>query len=170
MTLNIKDLGIGQLKDEIKRLGRLRVTLGVQGERARETHPDADVPTGLLAFWLHFGTPDAKFPIPARPYVDRAIAEIRDRAGVIARRGISDLIDRRADNAVEALTPIAVMGRDAVVRAIDESKEWADPLAASTVRAKGHDTPLLDTGTIRESVSGAVRDGDQIIAIEEVER
>ena len=177
MSVDFTDLGIGRLRAELQRLGRLRVTVGVQGADAREKHPNADLTVGEIAAIFHYG---AKIPnafgrgetveIPARPYAERAVDIIRDRAMAAARKGASDLIDRRVETAEDVLAGIGTMARDAVVESLDDARSWAEPLRPSTIARKGHDQPGLDTGTMREASSYAIRDGDQILRQEGIEK
>lgn len=160
MTLQVKDLGIGRLKKQLERLGNLRVYVGVQGKRAEAKHPQAEASVGQVAAWLHFGT--AK--MVARPWAALAVESIKDRAAVVAKRAASDLIDRRAHDEVEALEPLGRMGLEAVLDSFDQAADWAAPLAPATVARKGHDQPLLDTGTVREANSYTIREGRQILA------
>jgi hypothetical protein len=171
LPVSVKDLGIGKLKRELRQLKHTKILLGVQGTKARQKHPDADASVGLIALWNHYGT---KWPkghpkagqvrIPARPWVDVAIDKVKDKAGVAVKRAVSDLIDGRASDLVEALTAVGEMGLKATVEAFDKANEWAKPLAIETVRAKGHAQPLLDTGTVREANSYTIRVGGKIKA------
>lgn len=159
MTLEVKDLGIGKLRAQLARLSKLDVFVGIQGEEARQPHPNADATIGQVAVWNHAGTED----IPARPFIDHGISLVKDKTREVAKKAIRALIDRRAATAEEALVPMGEMGAAAVREAIDTSREWAEPLAESTARRKGHDQPLLDTGTVRDSVTYEVRDGNEVL-------
>lgn len=159
MPTRKKDLGIGKLREQIAELQKTKILIGVQGEKAQEIHPQAKVKIGLLAFWLHYGTKR----MPARPYVDRAIAMLRKRAYPIMKRAMSDLVDGRAKTVAESLAPLGAAGVEQVEHEIATSRDWAAPLAQATIDRKGHDQPLVETGVIRGATSYTIRVGETII-------
>jgi len=176
MAVDFKDFGIERLRKELKRLGKLRLTVGVQGPDAKRKHPNADLTVGEIAAIFHYGAKIADafgkgitVEIPARPYAQRAVDMIRDQAIRAATKGASDLIDGRADTAEEVLEPIGEMARDAVLKSLDEARDWAEPLSPSTIARKGHDQPGLDTGTVREATSYAIRQGRKILKQEGID-
>ncbi len=160
MPTTIKDLGIGKLRQQMQQLGRVKIMIGVQGEEARAKHPNADESVGKIAFWLHYGTKR----MPARPYIDRAIAMLTKRAYPVVKKAMSDLIDGRAATVAEAMTPLGEMAVEQVMHEIETSREWAAPLAQTTIDRKGHDQPLVDTRTVAKATSYTIRDRESIIA------
>ena len=52
---------------------------------------------------------------------------------------------------------------EAVQQTILDARSWAKPLAQSTIKAKGHDDPLIESGAVYDATSYAVRDGDKIV-------
>lgn len=159
--VQVNDLGIGRIRKQLTELGKLKIFVGVQGDKASEVHPDSDGATvGEIAFWLHFGTET----IVARPWADRAIKQIKDRVIVRIRQSAADLIDGRADTAVEALQPIAEQALEAVMGSFDSAEEWAEPLSQSTISHKGHSQPLINGGTLRDANSWTIRKGGAVLA------
>lgn len=159
MPTKKRDLGIGKLRKDIEQLKRCKILIGIQGPKAAEIHPQAKVSIGTLGYWLHFGTKR----MPARPYVDRAIAMMRKRAYPIMKRAMSDLVDGRAKSVAAALAPLGAAAVEQVEYEIATSRDWAAPLAQSTIDRKGHDQPLVETGVIRGATSYTVRDGETIL-------
>lgn len=150
VTVTRKDLGIGKLREDLKRLNDLRVNVGVIGEAAQRQHPNADGATvGEVANWVHFGT----WNIPARPYIDHAIANSRSEVATASKRAAADLIDGRSTGPEGALTRVGEVLMRAVRESIDSAISWAEPLALSTIAKKGHAAPLVDTGTLREATN-----------------
>lgn len=161
MALEIKDLGIGKLREQLAKLGRTRVTYGYQGPSGAAKHPakGATVSVAQVASFSEFGTASA----PARPLLRHTAEENRDNFKDAAKRAISDVVDGRAEPevATEAVGELAVA---ALRRTISRSREWAEPNAASTVRAKGHDQPLVgEEQSLTLSASWAVRVDDAIV-------
>lgn len=152
-----KDFGIDKLKKDLEQLRSEPITIGLQGSTGAAKHPEADVPVAQVAAWMEYGTEH----IPARPFLRQAFDRNEGRFRDAIKRAVSNMIDQRGtlDAEQERLGQLAAQ---AVKEMIDRAREWAKPLAAATVKAKGHARPLVDTGTMRESVSWAVRDGDTI--------
>lgn len=165
MTITTRDLGIGKLRKQLEDLKRCKILVGVQGEEAAKIHPVAKVPQGLLAFWLHYGTKrNGEQYMPPRPYVERAITAIKEEAPQLMKRAISALVDGRAKDLGDALAPVGAAAVEQVTHEIDTAAQWAAPLAPSTIAAKGHDRPLVDTGAIRGATSYTVHLDESIIA------
>ena len=120
---------------------------------------DADLPykNGAkvrdVARWLELGTPK----MPARPFMRRARAQAAPRIRAIVKAGAAAMIAGRK-TAVEVLGEAAAELTNEIVAQIDRAKSWAAPLAASTVKRKGHDKPLSETHLLREAQSWEVKD------------
>lgn len=161
MPLEIKDLGIEKLREQLAKLGRTRVTYGYQGPSGQAKHPakGATVSVAQVAAFNEFGTASA----PARPLLRHTAEENRETLKDAAKRAISDVVDGRAEPeaATEAVGELAVA---ALRRTISRSREWAEPNATSTVRAKGHDQPLVgEEQSLTLSASWAVRVDGEIV-------
>lgn len=159
MATTIKDLGIGKLREQLEQLGRVKVLVGVQGDKARAKHPNAKESVGTIAFWLHYGTRS----MPARPYIDRAIAALSSEVGSVSKRAVAALIDGRVKTVAEAVGQLGTLACKAVRHEFDTAQDWAAPLAPLTIARKGHAVPLVDTGTVRDSITYTVRDGEAIL-------
>lgn len=162
-----KDLGMGRIRKELAKIKKAKIQFGVHGEIGEQEHPVAGVPVATLAAWLHMGVEDPDDPdgfrIPPRPWVDQAISRLQVQVNAGSRKAISDLIDGRADTAAEALTSVGKSGLATVIESIDDAKQWATPLAESTIQRKGHDQPLVDDGFLRNSQAyGVTISGTQV--------
>lgn len=150
------DRGLKALMERVKALGKLRVTVGVQGDDASERYPDG-TPVSTVARAMERGTADT----PKRPYARRALdrgAQATERAAVAGLTGVASRGDNPVDGLARAGEALAEAERDAIA----EASSWARPLAASTVERKGHSRPLQDTGLLERSVSWAVREGNRV--------
>ena len=158
--LDIRDLGIGKLREQLAELGRTRVTFGYQGPSGAAIHPEAGgASVARVAAWQEFGTTTA----PARPLGRHTMEANRDAFADAAKRAIADVIDGRAtpEAAVERVGEVAL---SALRKTIDTSRIWAEANAASTVRAKGHDQPLIGGyGILYDQASWAVRVDGRIV-------
>lgn len=158
-SVDFTDLGIGALKADFAKLVETQITVGYQGESGEARHPGTNGESvAAVAAWMEYGTANA----PARPALGVTMEAEREALRAAMKRGISAVIDRRG-TLEEALRGIGLAAVEAVRRTIERSREWAEPLAASTVRAKGHDQPWVDTGTLRSEVSFSIRRGGAVI-------
>ena len=93
--------------------------------------------------------------IPPRPFMRDTIANNRDGWGQM----LGDNLKKKGYNVDEAL---AVCGEEMTDQMKAEIKALDDPPnARSTIRKKGFDNPLIDTGHMRDSVSSEVKDGPE---------
>lgn len=109
------------------------------------TYPDGtSVPA--VAFWNEFGH-GGKFPSPPRPFFRNMIAkESPSWPDKMAKLAEATNFDGKK--------VLALMGED-IKGALEESiVEFSDPPnAASTIKAKGFNKPLIDTGHMKDSVT-----------------
>lgn len=159
MAVEVRDLGVAKLKSELATLGKSRVTLGYQGPSGAAKHPEADASVAEVAAYNEYGTSTA----PARPFLRTTMDRQGEALHRQLRKGVSDLIDGRADEADEVLSTVGETGVEAIRQTIDDAKSWAEPLSPVTVAAKGHDRPLVDTKVMRDSASWAIRRGGTIV-------
>ncbi len=152
VKIDSTDLGIGKLKADLATLAASRVTIGWQGASGAEVHPDSNVTMATLAKFHEFGT----VRMPARPAVrityDRHASEFRDTL----RASTARMIDRQSDVDVE-LRSVGQFMVDKLRETILAAAEWARPLAQSTIDAKGHSLPLIDTDAYYDAASFAIR-------------
>jgi hypothetical protein len=96
--------------------------------------------------------------IPARPVVEPAIKADGD---IIARELASMAKAELAgdhDKAVKGARRAAIAGQNAARGWFTDSRNnWA-PNAPSTIKRKGSDRPLIDTGALRDAIVGVVRE------------
>lgn len=156
--VSIVDRGLGKLRDDLKTLRRLVIHAGLQPPESEKPHGDSGKTVGFIAGAMEYGTPT----IPARPFLRHTHEVAADRNRDRLRKAVSDVVDGRA----EPEDAMAVVGKAfaaEIVDTIDRSQEWAKPLAASTVRAKGHSVPLIETQLMRDSVTYTVVDGSSVV-------
>lgn len=104
-------------------------------------------PVAAVAAWNEFGTKT----IPERPFFRQAIAEMQDgivnilKAGIDPKEGV---VDQQLANRIGAYAQGQVQKS---ITKLDEP-----PNAPATVAAKGSSNPLIDKGTMRQSVTWKV--------------
>lgn len=170
MSVEVKDLGIGKLREAVATLQRQRVTVGYQGPSGAAKHPHADASVAQVAAWQEFGTPGsddrqydkARTRMPSRPFVRTGLAKYQQEiAAAIARA-----FRRVLDDGVSVEAAQSGVGEEmvaAIQRTILDARAWAKPLAQTTIEAKGHDDPLIESGALYDATSYAVRDGSTIL-------
>ena len=104
-------------------------------------------PVAAVAAWNEFGTET----IPERPFFRNALAESERSVGRILQGGL-DTKKMVVDEQLAGRVGAHVQGK--IRDSITALKE--PPNAPSTVRAKGSSDPLMDTGTLRNSVDWEV--------------
>lgn len=140
-----------KLREIVARLGGGGAPAGVkvgflEGATYPGTDENAGLPVATVAFWNEFGTVKA----PARPFFRNAIAKHSGEWGAQLAAAL------KASN-FSAKTAMGVMGeviKGQVVQSITDTN--TPPLAPSTVKRKGFDKPLIDTGVMQRAVDYVV--------------
>lgn len=129
-----------------KRLaGNDKVLIGVQ--KGAGSYEDG-TPIAVIAAANHFGT--TTFPkIPARPYLDVAIAKNQRRYANLAKHQVPKVLEGELD--LEQV--LDQMGLAAAADVQEYMVELRDPPNARyTIEKKGSDNPLIDDGHLRQSI------------------
>lgn len=137
------EAAIRRIAAEVSRPGTLRVGF-LEGAR----YPDGK-PVAMIAAIHNYGAPRAG--IPPRPFFSNMIADKQDEWPP----AIAGLLRANNWDAVRALdlagAAIAGQLRQSIIDTNDP------PLAPSTIRRKGFDKPLVETGHMLQSVDHEVR-------------
>ncbi len=97
--------------------------------------------------------------IPARPFMDNAVARVQEDKEEIGAEIARQVIEGEID-AELALKKIGLFAENAIREAITDDSYV--PNAPSTIRKKNSDKPLIDTGKMRQAVTSQVRDTGSI--------
>ncbi|GBQ90909.1 hypothetical protein [Gluconobacter albidus] len=105
------------------------------------TYPDG-TPVAAVAYWNEFGTSRS----PSRPFMRQTIAKNQDQWPKL----LAACLKQSGGDLEKALD----MASERIVAQIQEEIRTlqSPPLAASTIKAKGFDKPLIDTGHMLNSV------------------
>lgn len=114
---------------------------------------DGSTPLAAIAYWNHFGTvsEDGSVAIPARPFMD-ALENHEDQLSAFCTSAVQNAID-----AADATKKIGVKSVGMIQKEITDG-QWA-PNAPSTIKKKGSDKPLIDTGRMRQEVHYVIKKG-----------
>lgn len=139
-----------KLLAEVKKLGTLQVRVGYQRGTAL-TEDDSGRPVDYcdIAMWNELGTSRG---IPSRPFLRNSVDMFEDAIDNEARNAVQEMIGGMT--AEQVLNELGVRQKARVQVSITDGDYT--PNARATVRKKGSDKPLIDTGIMRASVQYVV--------------
>lgn len=129
--------------DELKKMS---VHVGYQ---AGEATSDDGVDMCDIAMWNELGTEST----PARPFLRKSMDENGEKIGAFCQSEIQKVA--QGGTAQSALEALGVFGKGLVQEKISTGD--FEPNAPSTIRKKGSDKPLIDTGRLRQSVNYIIK-------------
>ena len=162
VQVEFRDLGLTRVRDILRRLSGLSLTIGFQGESGGQLYPTG-VNVASVAMFQEFGTKT----IPQRAFLRSTFFERRDEIERILADAFGDALTNTAPTLSPAINAMATAGRKIVrlvERKINTSTGWAKANAPSTVAKKGFDFPLHETDLMARSVTWAVRRGSSILS------
>jgi len=139
----------GDMFKAVEEIGASEVVVGF----ANKTHKNSNLRIAQLAYLMERGSPAAN--LPARPFFFPGLLNARQEIKSLSKYygALAALGNRGAvTNGLDAIGRAAVNS----IRRKLLSGPFA-PLAPATVKAKGHDIPLIDTGEMLESITYRVR-------------
>lgn len=130
----------------LRELQDREVRIGFQhGEASEEDGTDiCDI-----AMWNELGTAHA----PSRPFLRKSVDENTAEINSFLQSKKEGLL--RGEPAEQILKEIGIFQKDLIQEKITEGSYT--PNAASTIRRKGSDKPLINTGRMRQSVNYVIR-------------
>ena len=148
-----KDLGWKRIKRKVAFLDGKEIKAGVLSSAGTEQN---GIPIAQVAKWNEYGTPSTPkrpWSVPARPFMAISCDE---------HKGWKTETDKGVDRiyggseVMSQLNGIGqVMKKD--IKDIIGQREKFKPLAQSTIRKKGHDIPLIDSGAMLDSIDFEVK-------------
>lgn len=132
---------------ELRELAELEVRIGYQREQGAGTNTDDDKPRANLvdiAMWNELGTVNS----PSRPFMRDSVDKHMDEIGQMVMAQKDALLD--GATAKDILNTIGLFQQDLMQTEIEQGDFEAN--APATIRKKGSDKPLIDTGTMKNSV------------------
>lgn len=140
-----------KLMAELDKLKELAAYVGFQSgtpakEREGESVVDSSVDLLDVALWNELGTSTA----PSRPFLRQSVDNNESKISAFCQAQLKALLAGRT-TAEEVLKKTAVFMKGLVQEAIKDGNFPAN--APSTVKKKGSEKPLIDTGHMRQSVT-----------------
>lgn len=145
--------GLAQIAADLKRLKSSDVLVGIPAPKAqRKGEPVNNA--GLL--FIHTNGSTLR-NIPPRPVLEPAIAANLKTITPHLAEAAGSVTDRHPEKAERELRKAGTAAMNAAKRWFSDPRNgWAEN-APSTIRAKGSDKPLIDTGSLRRSITFVVR-------------
>jgi hypothetical protein len=152
--LKITEDQVDDVLRTIQALAKKEVLIGIPDATADRPGGE-EVTNAELGYLNEFGSPANN--IPARPFLIPGVTRIEQQAAVLLRKGAEHSLDTGA-SAVPSLDAAGQLAENSVKRWFtDPANGWA-PNTPSTIRKKGSNRPLIDTGELRRSVTHVVVD------------
>jgi len=133
------------LAKKVSKGGELRVGFLEGG-----TYPDG-TSTPMVAAIQEFGAPEAKYPIPARPFMKPTVNKHSDEWGEV----VGDELVRNEYDGYLTLKSMGELIADEIREEI--TLVMSPPLSPSTIKSKGFDKPLVDTKNMIDTVGWEVK-------------
>lgn len=145
-----RDLGLAGVIRNIERLNGTEIVAGMLSDSGNARNGASYV---NVATWNEFGTGR----IPSRPFLRIAFDDNHKAWESLAENLLDQVLDRCMSARQLGRTMGERMQKD--IRDVIGDKSRLAPNAPSTIRRKGHDKPLIDTGTMKERVNYRVEGG-----------
>jgi len=148
--------GMAEIMKEIAAMSKLAVKAGIPESEGGQK-PEAGGPTvAEYAAWNEYGTANGR--IPARPFIR---GWVENNGGQIKK--MTEFLFKKVSEgemtAAEAMEKLGQFGESGIKKYIREGT--FEENKKSTVRHKGSDKPLIDTGTMRNSIRYEVVGGNK---------
>ena len=131
--------------DALQKLEDLEVAVGFQGDEAYEDGTSI----AQVAAYSEFGTSD----IPERPFMRQSFENHQPELQAMCEEALATVANGGSPE--DALNKIGVLARGLIQEEIVNG--GFAPNAPSTIKKKGSSQPLIDTGTMRQSVNYRIR-------------
>lgn len=133
---------------ELQNLSAKQVRVGLKRGKKGKRHNGTSSQTDLvdIALYNELGTST----IPSRPFLAQTVQMHEEEIKEMAATEISQTLIGKKDSQ-QAFNAIGEDVRQKVQNRINEGQFV--PNAPSTIKHKGHDRPLIDTGTMRDNIS-----------------
>lgn len=132
---------------ELEALANKEIFVGFQSGKVTD---DNGVDIANIAAFNELGTSRA----PARPFLRKSVDENGERIQTACAAFAKQVVD--GGTAETALKGLGVFAKTLVQQKITDGDY--EPNAPSTIKAKGSDKPLIDTGRMRQSVEYIIRE------------
>jgi hypothetical protein len=149
MTLYDTDKGYRKFYDSLVNQKIPKLYTGILPAQVEGLHGEGPETIGDVAGWMEFGTPT----VPERSF----IRSFWDESDEYVREQLYLQLKNRPRIFINWKSVLSGVGTWVVTEMRKRMQDIPPELAESTVRKKGHDRPLYDTGELEEAISFEVR-------------
>jgi phage gpG-like protein len=144
------DMGLENIKKQIEQLGKMSVKCGITEDKGDAVPKGGDATVAEYGTWNEFGVKrNGKQHIPSRPFIRGwADGKKKETQAVIER--LAKQVSSGKMLAASAINKLGVYGASGIKSYIRTGN--FTPNADSTKARKGSSKPLIDTGTLRNSI------------------
>lgn len=143
-----------QIMQTLKNLMNTDVLVGIP--EAESSRPGEMVTNAELLFIHTNGSPLKG--IPARPVIEPAIENKKDKVADKLKVAMNKALEGDEAGARKSLEAAGMYGQNIARGWFTNPDNGWPPNAESTIKAKGSDKPLIDTGEMRKAITYVVRD------------
>lgn len=154
MSIKVSGNGMADIKKALSFLGNTRCLVGIPQEHSSRRNDE--IGNAELAFIHTYGSPVRH--IPPRPFLEPAIAQpdVQQKIADCLKAAAVHAIDGKADAAITEMHKAGQYGENAVKDYIGSSN--LTPNSEATIKRKGSSAPLIDTGSLRSSVTHVIEE------------
>jgi hypothetical protein len=133
----------------LKELEKLKGCEVVVGFQHGENQDDKGVDIADIALFNEFGTANT----PPRPFFRESVRVINQKLPQFWKGEFTKILE--GSKAEDSMKNLGVLAKAVIQQTISEGK--FEPNSPATIKKKGSDKPLIDTGQMRQSVSFTVK-------------
>ena len=151
------DLGMEKIRAQIAALAELSIKAGILEDAGSRD----GVPVAEYAAWNEYGVPgtEEKWAIPPRPFIRGYVDDNGEKIKNIQEMLVAQVIDGKIDPDTAA-DKLGKNTKEGIKHYIKTSSNFT-PNAPATVKRKGTNRPLVETGLLRRSVNYKVVKGSK---------
>ncbi len=152
MSVQVTKDGVPALLKAVRDLVKQEVLVGIPAENAGRDD-EAPINNAELGYIHEYGAPAAN--IPPRPFLIPGVESAEGKFTPHLKAAAQAALSGDEGKIAQGLGRAGIVASTAVKQKIDEGP--FAPLKPETIRRKGSDKPLLDTGQMRNAVTAVVR-------------
>lgn len=153
---------MANIKVNLKRLnkltkvlgGKFSIKVGIMGSNAQKEHADSKLTNAQIGFINEFGSYSRKIPprsfleMPLRLY----LADYLLKKKAFSQEAIDEAV--KNGTLLDLAKKVGIVAEEVIQQAFATRGfgQWK-PNAPSTIKSKGSDSPLIDTGELRRSIT-----------------
>jgi hypothetical protein len=147
---------LAKMRASLQQLAKKKVYVGVPEDHTARQSGEA---TNAQLVYLHTNGSPLR-GIPARPIIEPALAASDNKQLITKQLGEAAraVLAHKPDQTSQHLNQAGILGSNAAKRWFTDSRNGWAPDAPSTIKRKGSDRPLVDTGQMRRSITFLVED------------